>query len=136
MPVNAEGADSEAPIDERRQHEDRRRVLRHGPDRGRRWSDDRDLSALHDAAMGPFGQTIYRLRERHGWTQEMLGRAAGINRDTVIAVEQGRVDPRLSTLQRLLFPFGLIVHLQITVATPQSRVNSTRSDPATENLRG
>jgi transcriptional regulator with XRE-family HTH domain len=46
-------------------------------------------------------QTIRRLREQAGLTQEVLARRAGIHRVTLGEIEAGREEPRLDTLRRL-----------------------------------
>jgi transcriptional regulator with XRE-family HTH domain len=54
---------------------------------------------------------LYTLRQRQGWSLEALARVAGTDPDTVLALEQTRTDPQLSTIVRLLYPFGYELQL-------------------------
>jgi transcriptional regulator with XRE-family HTH domain len=48
------------------------------------------------------GNEIRRLRRRRGWTLRELAERSGIAEPNISQIERGRVDPRLSSLQRLL----------------------------------
>lgn len=55
----------------------------------------------------PVGNHLRRLRFDHGeMTQEALARAAGVTRQTVIALEAGRYAPSLELAFRLARVFG------------------------------
>ncbi|TDR39748.1 putative transcriptional regulator [Tahibacter aquaticus] len=55
----------------------------------------------------PIGNHLRRLRFDHGeMTQEALARAAGVTRQTVIALEAGRYAPSLELAFRLARVFG------------------------------
>lgn len=47
-------------------------------------------------------------RDKH-WTQEELGRALGVSRQTVIAIEKGKYDPSL----RLAFAIAAVFELRV-----------------------
>ncbi len=55
----------------------------------------------------PIGNHLRRLRFDHGeMTQDALARAAGVTRQTVIALEAGRYAPSLELAFRLAHVFG------------------------------
>ena len=47
------------------------------------------------------------LRAERGWTQEDLGKRAGVSRQAIIALETGKHDPSLDLAYRLAVEFGL-----------------------------
>ena len=47
------------------------------------------------------GDQLLKMRKKKGMRQYDLARAAGVPRNTIIRIEKGRVDPRISTLVRL-----------------------------------
>lgn len=49
------------------------------------------------------------LRKKHGYTQETFANALGINRPSVGAYEEGRADPRLTTLSKMAELFDVSV---------------------------
>ena len=52
------------------------------------------------------GKEAHAQRERHGWSQEAVARAAGLHPETVETVERSAGDPRLSTVVRLFYVLG------------------------------
>lgn len=55
----------------------------------------------------PIGNHLRRLRFDHGgMTQEALGRAVGVTRQTIVALETGRYAPSLELAMRLASAFG------------------------------
>jgi putative transcriptional regulator len=46
------------------------------------------------------------LRAERRWSQEALGRAAGVSRQTINSIEKGKYDPSLSLAFRLAETFG------------------------------
>lgn len=55
----------------------------------------------------PIGNHLRRLRFEHGeMSQETLARAAGITRQTIVALEGGRYAPSLELAMRLALVFG------------------------------
>jgi len=48
------------------------------------------------------GEYIRNLRKEHGYSQAELARLAGISQAHVAKIETGKVDPRLSTVNRML----------------------------------
>ena len=122
------------PVEQVRLADRRRPRPASAPDRRRLADDNPDLQILQEAQTTRFGAMLFRIRERLGWTQEQLADLAGLDRHAVTAIECGRVDPKLSTLNRLLYPFGLILQLHVTrapvlpVVLPIVRGVSTRPD--------
>ena len=56
----------------------------------------------------PIGNRVRELREQHGgMTQAELGKAIGVTRQTVIAIEQGRYSPSLESAFRIARLFGV-----------------------------
>ncbi len=49
------------------------------------------------------------LRAERGWTQEDLGRAVGVSRQAIIALESDKHDPSLDLAFRLASTFGVKV---------------------------
>jgi len=75
--------------------------------------------------MSMAGRMVRHARRRAGLTQRQLAAKAGIPQETIARIERGRVDPRVSTLDRLLEAcgFGLehLPRLGIGVDRPQIR---------------
>ncbi len=74
------------------------------------------------------------LREAHGLTQEALAEKAGMSYKHYQAIEGGRKDLRLTTLDRLAAAFGielweLIAPAMPTVAQPKEKRRRTGSKP-------
>jgi len=60
------------------------------------------------AQQSPIGNRVRELRERHGqMTQQQLGEAIGVTRQTVIAIEQNRYSPTLESAFRIARLFGV-----------------------------
>lgn len=56
----------------------------------------------------PINNRVRELRERHGaMTQQQLGDAIGVTRQTVIAIEQNRYSPSLESAFRIARLFGV-----------------------------
>ena len=56
----------------------------------------------------PISNSVKELRERHGdMTQQQLGDAIGVTRQTVIAIEQNRYSPSLESAFRIARLFGV-----------------------------
>jgi putative transcriptional regulator len=56
----------------------------------------------------PIRNAVKELRERHGdMTQQQLGDAIGVTRQTVIAIEQNRYSPSLESAFRIARLFGV-----------------------------
>ena len=51
--------------------------------------------------MTAIGSQIHRLREHLGMTQAQLARRAGTTQQAIALIEADKVDPRLSTLQKI-----------------------------------
>ena len=63
--------------------------------------DDAALGDAFDSARGTLAQNVSAARAAVGLSQDQLAVAAGISRATVIQLEAGEGDPRLSTLSAL-----------------------------------
>ncbi|MXP43963.1 helix-turn-helix transcriptional regulator [Allopontixanthobacter sediminis] len=56
----------------------------------------------------PITNRVRELREQHGQiSQQALGDAVGVTRQTIIAIEQGRYSPSLETSFRIARQFGV-----------------------------
>jgi putative transcriptional regulator len=56
----------------------------------------------------PITNRVRDLREQHGqMSQQALGDAVGVTRQTIIAIEQGRYSPSLETSFRIARLFGV-----------------------------
>ena len=56
----------------------------------------------------PITNRVRELRERHGtMSQQALGDAIGVTRQTIIAIEQGRYSPSLESAFRISRVFGV-----------------------------
>jgi transcriptional regulator with XRE-family HTH domain len=56
--------------------------------------------------MSMAGRMVREARHRAGLTQRQLSAKAGIPQETIARIERGRVDPRVTTLDRLLEACG------------------------------
>ena len=52
------------------------------------------------------GEKVRELREKRSLTTNELGKLAGITRQTVENIENGRVSPRLDTLEKIFQALG------------------------------
>lgn len=52
----------------------------------------------HRTTAADVGAALRRLRERHGTRPIQVARAVGLGVDEIVAIEEGRADPRLGTL--------------------------------------
>lgn len=50
--------------------------------------------------------SLPRRRSERAWSQEELAKRAGVSRQTIIAIEKGRFDPRLTLAFRLADVLG------------------------------
>ena len=48
-------------------------------------------------------------RERRGWSLRQLGERSGVSFVTISNIETGKLDPRLSTLERLARALGISI---------------------------
>lgn len=55
------------------------------------------------------GAQIRHLRQQQGWNQDEFAARAGMHRTHPTKLENGQLDPRLSTLRRVAAVFGLPV---------------------------
>jgi transcriptional regulator with XRE-family HTH domain len=75
--------------------------------------------------MSMAGRMVRHARRSAGLTQRQLAAKAGIPQETIARIERGRVDPRISTLDRLLEAAGYglehLPRLGIGIDRPQIR---------------
>lgn len=88
---------------------DRRKA--HGPVLGRRWDDDRHQRDMFEWAKNDVGARLFALRTDRGWSLERVATAAAMKAETVADAENGRGDPKLSTISRLLAVYGYYTRL-------------------------
>ncbi|MCV6625539.1 MAG: helix-turn-helix domain-containing protein, partial [Cellvibrionaceae bacterium] len=57
----------------------------------------------------PLGLRLQLLRERNGWSQRELAKRSGVTNSVISTIEQGRVSPSISSLEKILagFPVSL-----------------------------
>ena len=55
------------------------------------------------------GRRLKDLREKRGLSQYQLADLSKVPRNTIIRIEHGEVDPRISTLRRIAKPLGIKV---------------------------
>ena len=55
------------------------------------------------------GMRIVYLRKQRGWTQEDLAFEAGINKNYICDMENGRRNPSLEIIERLAKAFGISI---------------------------
>jgi transcriptional regulator with XRE-family HTH domain len=53
-----------------------------------------------------FGLAVQAARREHGWAQEQLSEAAGLDRTYISGLERGHRNPTLSTQERIAVALG------------------------------
>jgi len=83
----------------------------------------------------PTPEEIRKLRKRAGLTQKELARRAGVSQSLIARIESGSVDPRLSTLRRILQALEEYVSEQLTAKDVMaSPVISVKTDTPIEKV--
>ncbi len=83
----------------------------------------------------PTPEEIRKLRKRAGLTQKELARRAGVSQSLIARIESGSVDPRLSTLKRILQALEEYVSEQLTAKDVMaSPVISVKTDTPIEKV--
>ncbi len=59
------------------------------------------------------GELIHTQRRRMGKTQEEVAQRAGVHRNTLIEVERGSLEVRLSTIIKIASALGLAVEIKL-----------------------
>ncbi len=78
-----------------------------------------------DAAAGAVARTVRALRAGHGWSLDKLAARSGVSKGVLVALEQGKSNPNLSTLVRISDTFGVpVTRLLETAAEERVRVTS------------
>jgi transcriptional regulator with XRE-family HTH domain len=67
-------------------------------------------------------RTVKTLRTEHGWSLDQLAARSGVSKGVLVALEQGRSNPNLTTLARLSDAFGVPATLLVDVSAPAVRV--------------
>jgi transcriptional regulator with XRE-family HTH domain len=67
-------------------------------------------------------RTVKALRTEHGWSLDQLAARSGVSKGVLVALEQGRSNPNLTTLARLSDAFGVPATLLVDVSAPAVRV--------------
>jgi transcriptional regulator with XRE-family HTH domain len=62
-------------------------------------------------------RTVKALRTEHGWSLDQLAARSGVSKGVLVALEQGRSNPNLTTLARLSDAFGVPATLLVDVAS-------------------
>jgi transcriptional regulator with XRE-family HTH domain len=65
--------------------------------------------ADQESVAGGVARTVRALRANHGWSLDKLAARSGVSKGVLVALEQGRSNPNLSTLVRLSDTFGVPV---------------------------
>jgi transcriptional regulator with XRE-family HTH domain len=80
---------------------------------------------------GSLAANLRRLRALRGWSLEAVAERAGVSKNTVIQVEQGRANPSISTLCRLADALGVgVASLIEAPASPRVTVRRAADTPA------
>lgn len=61
---------------------------------------------MHHHVIDNFGNTVRRLREARGWSQEKLAEQADLNRSYVGEIERGKTVVSIITIEKLGIAFG------------------------------
>ena len=72
------------------------------------------------------GEDLRRLRVSHGLTQKEVAKKAGVSQSLVARIEAGKVDPRLSTLKKILNSIMSIKVKKTAMSVMHSPVVSVR----------
>lgn len=100
-------------------------AIRHG---GRRWRDDSDLADAVDRVLLQTSRDFHLMRDCREWSQEDVAKAAGIAPNTILAIEQARHDPHISTLVRLAHVYGF--ELIVSLRRPKRAPHAVAVNPA------
>jgi transcriptional regulator with XRE-family HTH domain len=60
----------------------------------------------HQSLQARFGQRVKRLRQARGWSFTYLSVHSGLSKNTIVGVESGKTEPRLTTISALAGSFG------------------------------
>jgi transcriptional regulator with XRE-family HTH domain len=77
--------------------------------------------ADQESVAGAVARTVRALRTGHGWSLDKLAARSGVSKGVLVALEQGKSNPNLSTLVRLSDTFGVPV-TRLFEAAGQQRV--------------
>jgi transcriptional regulator with XRE-family HTH domain len=77
-----------------------------------------------EAVAGAVARTVRALRAGHGWSLDKLAARSGLSKGVLVALEQGKSNPNLSTLVRLSDTFGVPV-TRLLEAAAEQRVRVT-----------
>ncbi len=77
-----------------------------------------------EAAAGAVARSVRALRAGHGWSLDKLAARSGVSKGVLVALEQGKSNPNLSTLVRISDTFGVPV-TRLLEAAGEQRVRVT-----------
>jgi transcriptional regulator with XRE-family HTH domain len=70
-----------------------------------------------------YGRWVRSHRDRRGWSQEELGRRAGLGLQAISNIESGRTtEPRLTSLRKIAKAFGVDVN-ELLAESPEGVAN-------------
>lgn len=70
----------------------------------------------------PVGTRVRKLREARDWSQIELGRRAGLSNQIISRIEGDRVEPKLSSLDRIAAAFGVTTAELLSEPEPARKV--------------
>ncbi len=70
-------------------------------------TDDSAVAARRNPVLVEFGRRVRELRDRRGWSQELLAEKAGVHRTYVGGIERGLRNVALVNIARIAKAFGL-----------------------------
>ena len=65
------------------------------------------MAKRRDPLLGALGRRIRELREKEGWTQEILAEQSSLDRSYVAGIEAGLRNPSVKALAKIANGFGL-----------------------------
>ena len=86
--------------------------------------------------MSMAGRMVREARRRANLTQRQLSAKAGIPQETIARIERGRVDPRVTTLDRLLeaCEYGLESMPRLGIGIDRTQIQERLSVPMDQRL--
>lgn len=79
------------------------------------------------------GDVVRKLREQKRWTQTKLATMAGVNKATIVSVEENAPGTKRETYEKLGFAFGLTMGAFFSLL-PSDRSGSQEVDEDTERI--
>lgn len=76
---------------------------------------------------------VKELREKMGWTQEQLGKALKVSRQTVISIEKGVYNPSLDLAMQISYIFEKSIH-DIFISEIDWRIGLAKKELKNNNI--